>query len=62
MTNFLDARLREWLAEEERQATEARAAAESYHGVDVEAEVDMCRSASRHENIARRLRRVLEAE
>jgi hypothetical protein len=58
----LEDRLREWMAEEERNAAEARAAAESYRGVNVDAQVDMERSANRHEATARRIRRVLGEE
>lgn len=56
---LLEARLREWLAEEDRQGVEAREAAESYRGVDVDASVDMHRAANRHEATARRIRKTL---
>jgi hypothetical protein len=55
----LEIRLREWLAEEERQAAEARSAAESYRGVDTEAMVDMNLSAHRHEATVWRIQKVL---
>lgn len=55
----IESRLREWLDEERRQAAECRDAAASYKGIDVEAEVDLRRSAARHEAIANRIGRVL---
>lgn len=56
---LLEAGIREWLAEEERQAAEARAAADSYRGIDIEACVDMCRSAAQHTATAHRIRKIL---